>query len=117
MLPLDPSSAETPTNGRSAHETSAQAVRASVPAQAPPAPPPALNAPPGLEAFTRALTHRLKIVLVFGTLALLFGGAAAWIVTPNRFIAQAHVQLSNRARESNEEFINYQRTQITILKS
>ena len=118
MMPLDPSAADAHAPVRPAPESPGPTARPPVTTQPPAAPPPALTAPPGLEAFTRALKHRLKIVLIFGGLALVLGAAAGWIVTPARYIAQAHIQLLNHGRgESNEESLNFQRTQITVLKS
>ena len=120
MKPLDPSPADTQPNARPAPEAPAPSVRPSaVAAQLPAAPPPALTAPPGLESLSRALTHRLKFVLIFGLTALFLGAGVGWVLTPNRYIAQADLHLTNRVGRDggNEDFLNFQRTQMTILKS
>src|SRR5262249_35436451 len=42
-----------------------------------------------------------------------------WIFTPDRYTAQGYIKLSNRAvrEESEGEFLNFQRTQMTLLRS
>jgi capsular exopolysaccharide synthesis family protein len=112
MSPVDPPSVHAQPSGRPSLARAAAATQTAVV-------PPALIAPPGLEAFTRAFTHRLKSVLVLGGLALLLGVAVGWTLTPHRYIGEGYIQLSARANRDggNDEFLNFQRTQITVLRS
>jgi capsular exopolysaccharide synthesis family protein len=118
MLPLDPPPEAQP-NGRPVPEHPAVTARPVVGAVHQAGAPPALLAPPGLEAFTRAFTHRLKLVVIFGSLALTIGAAAGWLLTPHRYVGEGYIRLSAKSNRdsSNEEFLNFQRTQITILHS
>ena len=73
MRPNDSRPADTEAKVRPPSESIAQTARTAVTNSFAAIPPPALTAPPGLEAVTRAFTHRLKYLLIFGTSAFILG--------------------------------------------
>ncbi len=83
--------------------------------------PPALSAPPTFETAWHILRRRWPIIVAVGLVAAVLGAAVAWYVTPGKYSASATVHLLSknpRTRSSdNEDFLNFQRTQIAALKS
>ena len=96
-------------------------ARRAAPADTPAPLPPALSAPPTFETAWHILRRRWPIIVAVGLVAAVLGAAVAWYVTPGKYAASAIVHLSSHnprtGSTDNEEFTNFQRTQIAALKS
>lgn len=99
--------------------TSRPLLPASAMEAAPPAPL-ALSAPPSLSGLLRAGRRRWPAMLGLGLLGAALAGAAAWLVYPGKYSVQALLHVAShgsRGYESEADFLNFQRTQMALLKS
>lgn len=86
--------------------------------------PPALASDPMDGALLRALRRCWLPAVGFGLVGAVLTGALAWFVLPSKYTAQALLHVASHpahgvftGSESSDDFVAYQRTQATLLKS